>query len=70
MIKIDAYTIQDTKRMTRIILDCPVMLCNINLNIDTVFELTNDRPDNLKNRENRKSTQKPIYFLKLLIKSG
>ena len=44
--------------MTRILLDCPVKkLCDINLNIDGSFERTNDRPDNQKNRENRKSTK-------------
>ena len=70
-IKIDAYTNLDTKKMTCIIFNCPVKkLCNINLYIDGVLEHTNDRPDNRKNRENRKLTQKQPYFLKLDIKSG
>ena len=44
-IKIDASINLGTKKMTRIILNCPVKkLCNINFNIDSFFERTNDRP--------------------------
>ena len=52
--------------MTCIIFNCPVKkLFDLNLYIDGVLQRTNDRPDNRKNREKRKLTQKQPYIIGL-----
>ena len=57
--------------MARIILNCPVKkLCNINLNIDRVFERTNDRPGQPEEPGKPEINPKQPCSLKLYIKSG
>ena len=51
--------------MTRIILNCPVKkLCNINLNIDRVFERTNDHPEQPEEPAKPDINPKTVLFLK------